>query len=203
MRTKKHIRIEIVHSGPDYTDFRIAEQTHRRQEFGDTYNADGSDTFTDPDTGFRLMSANRPEANTNSCYLLGYNRERDRECLRVPNAWFANLIHAVDAYNKHFGSIYGGKCHFTCGAVLCAECRKCIKDAIVFTFDGSVVGEGEPMGEAEQLYELLGIAHITPQIAQPPSYGTATEYVTLRGYSPPDPNVPEFIPDDDVDEYED
>lgn len=207
MRYKKHISIEVVRRDSSHVEFLIAEQTHRNDEFGTGVNEHGSGLFIDPETGFQILSSNIPEADElgNRCFLLGHNRDRDLRVLRGSIRWFEKLMHAVNAYNRHFGSSYDGKCHFTCGAVLCTECRKAVKDAIVFTFDGSAVGEGAREEEAE-----VSI----PQTAPPPSpgedygryYGINYEELERRMaeisgiehiYQPPDPNVPEFIPDDD------
>lgn len=103
MEEKRHIALEVIKVNNDRVTFKIAKQTHRRENFckyGDHFEAKN---------GITLSSVSYPSSVWNDPYeidLRGEDREFDNEEIVVSTYKFALICEAITEYNKTNGEGY-------------------------------------------------------------------------------------------------
>lgn len=101
---KRHIELAVVKVEGDKVTFKIADQTHRNDEFSQQVN---SDEFTAAN-GFQLRSAAHPEwgSDTSALYCRGFERNDDNFEIVCSAIEFVRISEAVAEYNATDGRGY-------------------------------------------------------------------------------------------------
>lgn len=101
---KKHLKLQIVAEGPTFVRFRISEQTHRGDMFGEW----GRSSYMTG--GGILMSSSCPAVQLNEdetffrLFVQGSYHNNDNNEMEVGRSVFESILKTVEAYNKSFGT---------------------------------------------------------------------------------------------------
>lgn len=99
-KTKRHLELAVVKVEGDLVTFRIAEQTHREEEF-----CPCGDTFISR-SGFRLESRSCPQSEKDRLFVRGSDSRKVDTPLTVSVLHFAKIMEAITEYNETDGEGY-------------------------------------------------------------------------------------------------
>lgn len=102
IHTKRHLELAVVNVDGDHVTFRIAEQTHRGEEFTPDGNGFRSSS------GCVLSSNNHPQygSSLSILFVRGYDSAEDDNKITVSLHNFAGIMQAISEYNETNGAGY-------------------------------------------------------------------------------------------------
>lgn len=121
---KRHIELAVVKVDGDLVTFRIAEQTHRREDF--TQNGE---EFVSS-SGYRLVAGSHPqvEEEYDRLFVRGWSHDGDERCLVVSLEAFAKIMEAITEYNETNGAGYEKPWPQNGDKYLCIDSAGCINE---------------------------------------------------------------------------
>ena len=121
---KRHIELAVVKVDGDLVTFRIAEQTHR----GEDFTQNGEEFVSS--SGYRLVAGSHPqvEEEYDRLFVRGWSNDGDERCLVVSLEAFAKIMEAITEYNETNGAGYEKPWPQNGDKYLCIDSAGCINE---------------------------------------------------------------------------
>ena len=131
---KRHIELAVVKVDGDQVTFRIAEQTHR----GENFTPNGREFKSS--CGYFLVSHECPEYKEGKdlLYVRGCNDYKDDNQVTVPLLQFAKIMQAITEYNETNGKGYEKPWPQNGDKYLCIDSAGCINE---YDYDNDYMDE--------------------------------------------------------------